>query len=107
MRNWVPESGVELHSGDVFICEPDWSWSVRNLRDLDLWYVMEGAGWISDGETRTPIGSGDYVLLRRGASYEAGHHSQRPLKLIALHFDPRDPANLSTRNSLLKINDTW
>lgn len=80
-------SGVELHSGDVFVCEPDWSWKVRNLPDLDLWCVMEGVGWISDGDRRTPIGIGDIVLLRRGASYEAGHDSRRPLKFVALHFD--------------------
>ncbi|MFQ5691100.1 MAG: AraC family transcriptional regulator [Gemmatimonadota bacterium] len=83
----MPGSGVELDWGDVFACEPDWSWSVRDLPDLDLWYVTAGAGWISDGTRSTPIGAGDCLLLRTGSSYEAGHDPSRPLTLIAVHFD--------------------
>ena len=87
MKPWVPENGVEFHWGDVFVCEPDWTWSVRDLPDLDLWYLTEGSGWIGDGRRRTPIGAGDCLLLKTGGSYESGHDPQRPLTLIAIHFD--------------------
>lgn len=87
MNVWVPENGVEFHWGDIFVCEPDWTWSVRDLPDLDLWYVSDGAGWISDGKRRSLIGTGDCLLLRTGGRYESGHDPARPLTLIALHFD--------------------
>lgn len=76
--------------GDFFECEADWYWSVRDLRVLDLWYVTDGVGWIADAERRTPIGAGDCLLLRPGASYEAGHDPELPLGLIAVHFELRD-----------------
>ncbi|OGA47002.1 MAG: hypothetical protein A3G24_00865 [Betaproteobacteria bacterium RIFCSPLOWO2_12_FULL_62_13] len=87
MKPWVPENGVEFHWGDVFVCEPDWHWGVRNLPDLDLWYVTEGSGWISDGKRRTLVGAGDCLLLRTGGYYDSGHDPARPLTLIAIHFD--------------------
>lgn len=96
---WVPETRVAFRWGDVFVCEPDWSWSVRDLPDLDLWYVTEGAGWIDDGEGRTPIGGGDCLLLRRGGSYRAGQDPERPLTLVAVHFDLLDPRGRPVRPS--------
>ena len=48
MSAWVPENRIDFHWGDVFLCEPDWSWSVRDLPYLDMWYVTEGVGWISE-----------------------------------------------------------
>lgn len=87
MYTWVPEHGVELHWGDVFVCEPDWTWNVHDLPDLDLWYISDGAGWISDGQRRTPIGVGDCLLLRTGGTYQSGQDPARPLTMIALHFD--------------------
>jgi len=87
VKPWVPENGVAFHWGDVFVCEPDWRWGVRDLPDLDLWYVTEGSGWISDGERRTPVSRGDCLLLRTGGSYESGHDPAHPLTLIAIHFD--------------------
>lgn len=86
MLCWNPEYRTELLWGDVFVCEPDWSWRVRALRSLDLWYVVEGAGWLDDGRQRTPIGGGDCVLMRRGRAYRAGHDPERPLHFIAVHF---------------------
>jgi mannose-6-phosphate isomerase-like protein (cupin superfamily) len=87
MSAWVPENSIDFHWGDVFFCEPDWSWNVRDLPDLDIWYVAEGAGWIDDGEQRTLIGAGDCLLLRIGGSYESGHDPARPLTLVCVHFD--------------------
>ena len=87
MNAWVPETGVDFHWGDVFACEPDWSWSVENLPDLDLWYVAAGAGWIDDGERRMPIGAGDCLILRPGGSYASGHDPALPLSLVCIHFD--------------------
>ncbi len=87
MSAWVPENHINFHWGDVFVCEPDWSWSVTDLPDLDIWYVAEGVGWIDAGEQRTPIGAGDCLLLRIGGSYESGHDPERPLTLLCVHFD--------------------
>lgn len=87
MPTWVPEGRIEIHSADFFLCGADWSWSVRNLPNLDLWYVTEGVGWIEDAGERFSIGSGDCLVLRRGGSYDAGHDPRRPLNLVAVHFD--------------------
>jgi AraC-like DNA-binding protein/mannose-6-phosphate isomerase-like protein (cupin superfamily) len=87
VQRWIPESRAELYWCDTYVCEPDWSWRVRELPNLDLWYVTDGAGWIDGGEGRTPMGTGDCLLLRPGASYRAGHDPERPVSLIAVHFD--------------------
>lgn len=87
MLRWIPQSRVTLRWCDVFVCAPDWSWRVGRLPHLDLWYVMEGVGWLDDGQQRTPIGAGDCVLMRRGGAYRAGHDPERPLSFIAVHFD--------------------
>lgn len=81
------ENRIAFRWGDLFVCEPDWSWSVQNLPDRDLWYVAEGAGWIDEGGRRTAIAAGDCLLLRIGASYASGHDPARPLTLICIHFD--------------------
>lgn len=86
-QHWMPDSRVELYWCDTYVCEPDWSWRARDLPNLDLWYVTDGAGWIDEGQGRTPMGAGDCLLLRRGASYRAGHDPERPVSLIAVHFD--------------------
>lgn len=86
-QQWIPDSRVELYWCDTYVCEPDWSWRVRDLPNLDLWYVSDGAGWIDGGDARTPMRTGHCLLLRRGASYRAGHDPERPVSLIAVHFD--------------------
>lgn len=91
MKAWLPESRVRFRWGDFFDCAPDWSWSVRDLPYLDLWYVSEGVGWIGGGERRRPIAADDCLLLRRGGSYTAGHDPDRPLNLIAVHFELLTP----------------
>lgn len=91
MKAWLPESRVRFRWGDFFDCAPDWSWSVRDLPYLDLWYVTEGVGWISDGSRRRPIAVNDCLLLRRGGSYTAGHDPERSLNLIAVHFELLEP----------------
>lgn len=92
MKAWMPESRVIFRWGDFFDCAPDWSWSVRDLPYLDLWYVTEGVGWIGDGSRRRPIAADDCLLLRRGGSYMAGHDPDRPLNLIAVHFELLEPS---------------
>lgn len=87
MRDWKPGGRIRINSCDIFAFEPDWSWSVRQLPDLDLWYLTEGSGWIHGGETRTTIGGGDCLLMRPGCSYEAWHDPAAPLTLYAFHFD--------------------
>lgn len=91
MKAWLPDSRVIFRWGDFFDCAPDWSWSVHNLPYPDLWYVAKGVGWINDGVSRWSIAADDCLLLRRGASYRAGHDPDRPLNLIAVHFELLDP----------------
>jgi len=86
MKRWSPGYRAELVWGDLFVCEPDWSWRVRSLPNPDLWYVIEGRGWIEDGGRRRAIGAGDCLVLRPGGSYRAGHDPEHPLRFVATHF---------------------
>lgn len=86
MRQWNPAHGARLIWGDVFLCEPDWSWDTRSLPNLDIWYVMEGTGWIEDETGRTHLTSGDCLIMRKGRAYRSGHDPERPLVFIAVHF---------------------
>ena len=90
---WNPQSAVTLTFADVFNCEPDWSWRSGILRSSDLWYVIDGVGWLREEQSRSArqiIRGGDLVLLRANRSYAAGHDSRRPLSLIAVYFELLD-----------------
>lgn len=91
MDVWIPGSCTIFRWGDFFDCARDWTWSVRALPCLDLWYVTKGVGWISEGKRRQSITAGDCLLLRNGGSYSAGHDPERPLSLIAVHFELLKP----------------
>jgi len=97
MQIWSPASLIRVNTCDIFTFEPDWSWKVRHLPDFDLWYMTEGAGWVSDGKTRTAISTGDCILMRPGLSYDARHDPEQPLTLYAFHFDLLDESRLRIR----------
>ncbi len=92
MKRWNPASRAQVVWGDVFVCERDWSWRTRNLPNLDIWYVIEGTGWIEEGTQRTAISAGDCLVMRKGRAYRAGHDPERPLTFIAVHFRLLDAA---------------
>lgn len=90
---WSPRSGVRLRFGDIFNCEADWAWHSGVLPTTDLWYVIDGIGWLSEersGLGRQAVRGGDLVLLRAQHSYRAGHDPQHPLSLVAVHFECLD-----------------
>lgn len=90
---WGPIAKVKLRFADVFACEQDWRWCSGVLQRPDLWYVVDGVGWLHDErdqDGRKAIRSGDLVLMRAQRSYVAGHDPRRPLTLIAAHFDLLD-----------------
>lgn len=86
MSHWNPTYSAQFIWGDVFVCEPDWSWSTRSLPNLDLWYVIEGAAWIEEDSTRATLTAGDCLLLHKGGAYRSGHDPERPVTFIAVHF---------------------
>lgn len=92
MERWNPAHGARFVWGDLFVCEPDWSWRTRSLPNLDLWYVIEGQGWIETDSRRTWITAGDCLLLRKGSAYRSGHDPERPLTFLAVHFALLDAA---------------
>jgi AraC-like DNA-binding protein len=103
MSGWLPSARVEICFADVFVCEPDWSWRSPRLRNPDLWYVIEGIAWIEEAASAAPrafIGAGDCVLMQKQRSYAAGHDPERPLSLIAVHFEPLDEAGRSVEIDL-------
>ncbi|MEO1236446.1 MAG: AraC family transcriptional regulator, partial [Planctomycetota bacterium] len=71
-------------------CEPGWSvgerWSA-GLRDLDLWVVLEGRGWMRAGDERFELVPGVAVLARPGLMYEATQNPDQRLCVDAVHFD--------------------
>lgn len=92
LETWDPQAAVTLTFADVFNCESDWSWRSGILRSSDLWYVIDGVGWLREEGKRTRqfVRGGDLVLLQTDHSYVAGHDSRRPLSLIAVYFELLD-----------------
>ncbi|MEM1109195.1 MAG: AraC family transcriptional regulator [Planctomycetota bacterium] len=73
--------------------EPGWSigeeWSAR-LKDLDLWLVLDGRGWMRcDGE-EIELRPGVALVARPGREYEAWQDPAERLCVDAIHFDLLD-----------------
>lgn len=93
MKLWNPAFSARLIWGDVFVCQRDWSWRTGSLPNPDIWYVIEGTGWIDVDGQRTAIAAGDCLVMRKGRGYRAGHDPERPLTFIAVHFRLLDAAS--------------
>ncbi|WJH32418.1 AraC family transcriptional regulator [Paenibacillus sp. CC-CFT747] len=67
-------------------CEPGWSWRPPPLPDYDLWYVMEGSGFVTINGERHEARRGECFLLRPGDRVEAEQEPEDRLLVLFLHF---------------------
>jgi AraC-like DNA-binding protein len=71
-------------------CGVGWSRTRENslmLRDLELWFVWRGRGWMRTKDRELPLWPGFCALMRPGGIYDAGHDETEPLGIVFLHFD--------------------
>jgi len=72
------------------LCHPGWGRdrdaSLR-LRDLELWLVRRGKGWMKSAGREYTLAPGFCALMRPGGIYDAGHDEANPLAITFIHFD--------------------
>jgi len=73
--------------GDLHECRPSWSWRVERMADFDLWLALGGQGSLESSGRSYAVSHGDCFLIPPGASLQASHDPERPLKVAAAHFD--------------------
>lgn len=80
-------------TGGLYRCEPDWIWYVPAMNDFDIWMVLGGNGWMDTGSETCTISRGDCFVFPPGMSLKAWHNPEKPLQVIAVHFEPvsKDP----------------
>ena len=59
------------------------------LPDFDLWVAVGGRGWVEYAEEVLDARAGDAFLFRPGKTYAGWHDPERPLRVIAVHFDAK------------------
>ncbi|WP_168120217.1 AraC family transcriptional regulator [Paenibacillus sp. HB172176] len=67
-------------------CEKGWQWRPPPLEDYDLWYVMEGEGCLTLGNSRYHLSRGSCFLLRPGDQPAADQNPDNRLTVIFIHF---------------------
>ncbi len=74
--------------GGLYECQPSWTWSLEGgIADFDLWLVVGGHGLLESGGRSYELGHGDCFILPPGTSLDARHDPERPLRVLASHFD--------------------
>lgn len=73
-----------ISCGKGWCREPEAS---RRLRDLELWFVWRGRGWMKTQEHQWTLLPGFCALMRPGGIYDAGHDEKNPLGITFIHFD--------------------
>lgn len=72
------------------LCPPGWGrgrdTSLR-LRDLELWLVWRGRGWMKSADREYTLLPGFCALMRPGGIYDAGQDEANPLAITFIHFD--------------------
>jgi AraC-like DNA-binding protein len=87
----VPELKLNDPCGRIH-CGPNWSRTRENslsLRDLELWLVWKGRGWMRTLEREFELVPGFCVLMRPGGIYDAGHDEDKRLGITIIHFECR------------------
>jgi|GEM_PF-190817 len=85
------------------ICRKDWSRPREHsagLRDLELWLVWKGRGWMRSRKQEYPLLPGFCAIMRPGGIYDAGHEETNPLGIAFIHFQAfrgRDSAPLPAK----------
>jgi len=87
MKRFVPLSGLEVRSGGLYRCAPDWAWSCARFDDWDLWVAFEGRGELRSNHGRFAIGPCDAFLFGPGDRVDAGLDPAAPLVVLAAHFE--------------------
>ncbi len=80
---------VRVNSLGKVFCKPDWVWDARNLafRDFDLWFLLEGKGFLTLDGREYNLRCGDCFLFRPGMTLYANNDQAEPLVVIYTHFD--------------------
>lgn len=73
--------------GNTYDCPRNWSWDVASMQDYDIWLVCAGRGELECGGIRHKLSSGDCFIFKPGASLKANHVPEKPLKVVAAHFE--------------------
>lgn len=71
-------------------CGVGWTRTRENslmLRDLELWFVWRGRGWMRTRTREFALRPGFCALMRPGGIYDAGQDDSAPLGIVYLHFD--------------------
>ncbi len=76
-----------INSARVHHCATDWSWSPRSMPDFNLWTVLSGSGELKGEGLSVKLSRGTAMLFRPGSGCEASHDPQKPLSVIAVHFE--------------------
>lgn len=71
-------------------CEPGWKWAPPPLPDYDLWYVLDGNGFLTIERQRFDLAAGVCFLLGPGSRPNATQNPARRLLVFAVHFDLLD-----------------
>ncbi len=90
MHAFAPVSRFQVNSAGIHHCQPDWRMRLGPLNDFDLWVAFAGRGWIEVGEEMCDVRTGDAFLLHPGGQHPGWHDPERPLYVIAVHFDIPD-----------------
>ena len=89
----IPELKLNDPCGRLH-CGPGWSRTRGNslsLRDLELWLVWKGSGWMRTQERELVLEPGFCALMRPGGIYDAGHDEGNPLGITFIHFECKSP----------------
>lgn len=78
---------MKVNSARTYHCAPDWFWSPKSMPYFNLWCVLGGRGEMTCEGYRGRLSRGTCMFFRPGASCDATHDPERPLKVIAVHFD--------------------
>ncbi|HEY8965643.1 MAG TPA: AraC family transcriptional regulator [Candidatus Methylacidiphilales bacterium] len=90
-------------------CGPGWSRTRENslrLRDVELWLVWKGRGWMRDAAGREfLLLPGFCALMRPGGIYDAGHDEGNPLGIAYIHFDAVPGVRLADWPEFFQVDD--
>lgn len=82
---------VRANHGGIFRCSPDWTLDTgHGFADYDLWLVVGGKGVLDTPHGQFELRAGDCFVFRPGERYVGSTEAASPLRVVAVHFEPRD-----------------